>query len=96
MRTSGFVMSSTAPPHRNAIKGATARGDTDMTTYDRLTANPPDEPHEIGHEEDETCGRYPEPDEDQPRGYRPKRCRGRMDSIGNGLYECDTCGEIGE
>jgi hypothetical protein len=68
-----------------------------MTNLDRLTANPPPEqPHEIGHEEDETCGRYPEEDEDQPRGYRPKPCDGVMyfDSIYRGHF-CDTCGEIG-
>ena len=33
---------------------------------------------DIGMEEGDTCGRYPEPDEDQPRGYRPKPCQGVM------------------
>jgi hypothetical protein len=51
-----------------------------MTNVDRLTANPPPEqPHQIGHEEGDTCGRYPEEDEDQPRGYRPKPCQGVME-----------------
>lgn len=71
-----------------------------MTNLDRLTANPPDEHHDIGHEEGKTCGRYPEPDEDQPRGYRPKPCQGVMtrdcNEYGEGWVECDTCGEIGD
>jgi hypothetical protein len=73
-----------------------------MTSYDRLTANPPDEHHEIGHEEGDTCGRYPEPDEDQPRGYRPKPCDGVMIYCQEGAErfethwtECDTCGGSG-
>jgi len=65
-----------------------------MTNLDRLTANPPDEDHEIGHEDGETCGRYPEPCEDQPRGYRPKPCKGEMEGA-DGFSVCDTCGEIG-
>jgi hypothetical protein len=51
--------------------------------------------HEIGQHEGEACGRYPEPDEDQPRGYRPKPCPGVMVDL-NGMAVCDTCGEIGE
>ena len=59
-----------------------------MTPYDkwRLSA-PEDDRHEIGSHEGETCGRYDEPDEDEPRGYRPKPCEGVMaDDV------CDTCG----
>ena len=70
-----------------------------MTRLDRLTATPPPERPEIGHHEGETCGRYPEPDEDQPRGYRPKPCKGVMiDGVDDaaGWTYCDTCGEIGE
>jgi len=70
-----------------------------MSKYDRLTANPPpDQPHEIGHEKDETCGRYSEPDEDQPRGYMPKPCDGVMVQYwqGDRQVECNTCGEIGD
>ena len=74
-----------------------------MTNVDRLTANPPPEqPHQIGHEEGETCGRYAEPDEDQPRGYKPRPCGGVMDhpiAFGKTLENyvlCDTCGEIGD
>jgi len=66
-----------------------------MTPYDRLTANPFEERTEIGSEEGETCGRYPEPDEEQPRGYRPKPCGGVMADWANGI-ECDTCGEFGD
>ena len=66
-----------------------------MNTYDRLTANPPPERHEIGTKDGETCGRYPEPDEDMPRGYKPKPCDGEMrfDDSDATPY-CDTCGEM--
>ena len=49
---------------------------------------------EIGTEDGQPCGRYPEPDEDQPRGYRPKPCQGVMvyDECGC-CIQCDTCGE---
>lgn len=68
-----------------------------MTAFDRLTANPPPERHDIGMEDGETCGRYPEPDEDQPRGYRQKPCTGVMVhtvTFDDRLIACDTCGEI--
>ena len=57
-----------------------------------------DHPDPIGHNEGETCNRLHEPDEDAPRGYRPKPCKGVMRDI-CGWYcttECDTCGEIGD
>jgi len=66
-----------------------------MTRLDRLTATPPPERHEIGHHEGETCNRVHEPDEDAPRGYRPKPCPGVMVDL-NGMAVCDTCGEIGD
>jgi len=69
-----------------------------MSKYDRLTANPPpDEPHQIGHEEGDTCGRYPEEDEDQPRGYRPKPCQGVMwVDPDDCIFRCLRCNEIGD
>jgi len=73
-----------------------------MTNTDRLTANPPDERQEIGTEEGQPCLRYPEPDGDEPRGYRPKPCGGVMveqyeDADRHLVWtECDTCGEIGD
>ena len=74
-----------------------------MTNLDRLIANPPPERHEIGNKYGETCGRYPEPDEDQPRRYKPAPCMGEMllRKEGAEYYkstwaECDTCGEIGD
>ena len=68
-----------------------------MTDLDRLTANPPDERNQIGQADGETCGRCPEPDEDQPPNYRPKPCTGVMvDAIGAWVVECDSCGEIGD
>ena len=71
-----------------------------MTNTDRLTANPPDERQEIGTEEGQPCLRYPEPDEDQPRGYKPEPCDGAMMLRSEGAesyytiwLECDICGE---
>ena len=58
-------------------------------------ASPDDDLHAVGTEDGKTCGRYPEPDEDAPRGYRPKRCKGVMVDL-NGLTVCDTCGEYVE
>ena len=62
-----------------------------------------DQPDEIGHEDGETCGRVEPPDEDAPRGYKPKPCGGVMIHRQEGAErfettwaECDTCGEIGE
>ena len=50
-----------------------------QASYDawRLSS-PDDESAEIGTEDGQPCNRFPEPDEDQPRGYRHKRCNGVM------------------
>jgi len=65
--------------------------------YDEWKLAGPDEPHQIGHEDGETCGRYPEPCEYQPRGYRPEPCGGVMNiDERDGMICCDTCGEIGD
>ena len=61
--------------------------------YDRLTANPPPDRHEIGTEDGETCGRYPEPDEDEPRGYKRKPCAGEMVREGVDQCSCEDCNE---
>jgi len=62
-------------------------------TY-RLTANPPLEwPDHIGTEPGETCCRIEEPDENAPRGYRPKPCTGEMIQA-CGVVACDICGEM--
>lgn len=58
-------------------------------------ASPDDDRHEIGHEDGQPCDRVHEPDEDAPRGYRPKPCTGEMVED-DGVAMCDTCGEIGE
>ena len=49
-------------------------------TYDEMILRGPDERHEIGTQGGETCGRYPEPDEDAPRGYKPKTCAGKCNT----------------
>lgn len=52
-----------------------------------------DDVHEIGTEPGDECGRVEPPDEDAPRGYRPKPCTGTMiDDEIEGIY-CDECGE---
>lgn len=70
----------------------------DMTVkgYDawRLSA-PDDYEDEIGTERGDTCGRYIEPDEDAPRGYKPRPCQGVMDD-NEGETICDTCGEVAD
>jgi hypothetical protein len=47
---------------------------------------------EPGTEPGDTCGRCHEPDEDAPRGYRPRPCNGVM-ADDDGDIACDTCGE---
>lgn len=47
----------------------------------------------VGEEEGQPCNRVHEPDEDAPRGYRPKPCNGEMIEQ-DGVTVCDTCGEI--
>lgn len=57
-------------------------------------ASPDDESDAVGCEEGQTCGRYAEPDEDSPRGYKPKPCTGEMIEDRDGYVVCDTCGEF--
>lgn len=62
--------------------------------YDAWKLSPPDAPLAPGEEEGQLCNRLPEPDEDAPRGYRPKPCQGEMvDDEGDGII-CDTCGVL--
>lgn len=59
-------------------------------------ATPWDDCHEVGIENGQQCNRIAEPDEDAPRGYRPKPCKGEMVEHGgqHGAVICDTCGEV--
>lgn len=51
------------------------------------------EEHEVGTDPGDECGRIEQPDEDAPRGYRPKPCTGIIiEDLDEGIY-CDTCGE---
>lgn len=56
-------------------------------------ATPWDDCHEIGMEDGDECGRYHEPDDDAPRGYKPRPCSGVMVQA-CGEVVCETCGEI--
>lgn len=65
-----------------------------MKGYDEWRLRSPwNDCHEIGQHEGETCGRFEEPDEDAPRGYRPKPCSGVMVQD-CGEIVCETCGEL--
>lgn len=70
-----------------------------MSDYDdwRLST-PEDGRYKIGKEDGQTCNRIHEPDEDAPRGYKPKPCRGEMfiagDETDDFWIQCDTCGMV--
>ena len=59
-------------------------------------AGPDDESDGVGVECGQPCNRYHEPDEDAPRGYKPKPCTGIMLQDEYGDAQCDTCGEIAD
>ncbi|QDP60512.1 MAG: hypothetical protein Unbinned338contig1000_5 [Prokaryotic dsDNA virus sp.] len=63
-----------------------------LPAFSRFALASPDEPHQIGTQDGELCNRLPEPDEDQPRGYRHKPCTGTME-CNEGYVICDVCGE---
>ena len=46
----------------------------------------------IGETEGEPCNRFPEPDGDEPRGYKPTRCDGVM-VMDDETLVCSVCGE---
>ena len=48
-----------------------------IPSYDVWKLSAP-ENNEIGSEEGQPCNRFPEPDEDAPRGHMPTRCDGEM------------------
>jgi hypothetical protein len=61
--------------------------------YDTWRLQGPDEPHQIGTEEGDECNRVEAPDEDAPRGYRPRPCTGVMVQA-CGEVVCETCGGV--
>lgn len=73
--------------------------------YDAWKLMGPDEDrHEVGMNDGEICGRYHEPEEDAPRGSRPRPCNGTMCLVDAGerddgsivyIAVCDTCEETG-
>ena len=66
-----------------------------MTPYDRWRLAGPPERVTAGTEPGDPCNRAPEPDEDAPRGWRPRPCDGvMMLEPGEDTPICDTCGEI--
>lgn len=61
--------------------------------YDAWRLAGHEEHHDVGTVDGQPCNRYAEPDEDAPRGYKPKPCGGVMvdDLVGP---TCNECGEI--
>jgi len=60
--------------------------------YDAWRLAGPTEAPDFGTEDGETCGRYEEPEEDAPRGYRAKPCSGTILADAYGDMFCDRCG----
>jgi hypothetical protein len=65
--------------------------------YDDWRLSGPDDIHQpyVGTEDGEECNRIGEPDEDAPRGYRPKPCTGEMIED-DGVVMCCKCGGVAE
>lgn len=66
---------------------------TSLPGYDAWKLSGPEESDWIGQEDGEVCNAFPEPDEDMPRRYRPRRCEGEM-VFADGVIGCDTCGRL--
>lgn len=65
------------------------------SNYDQWRlATPHDDGHEIGMEDGDQCGRFPEVDEDAPRNYRPRPCGGLMVEDKHGDVVCESCGAL--
>lgn len=60
--------------------------------YDAWKMQGPPDTDAIGIADGETCNRYSEPDEDAPRGFRPRPCPGTMIET-DGCVVCSHCGE---
>lgn len=58
-------------------------------------SSPWDDCHEIGTEDGQQCGRFPEPDEDYPMP-RPRPCGGLMVEDAHGDVVCESCGEVAQ
>ncbi len=70
-----------------------------MRGYDAWRLSTPyDDDVALGAEDGQPCNRIHEPDEDAPRGYKPRPCRGEMfiagDESDDCWVQCDRCGEV--
>ncbi len=61
--------------------------------YDVWRLSTPHHADPVGCCVGDACNRFPEPDEDAPRNYRPRPCNGMMIDD-EGVVVCDTCGEL--
>ena len=64
-------------------------------SYDAWRLAGPNEDR-IGQEVGDTCNRFPEDDEDRPRGVRLRRCDGGIKTDRDGFIVCGTCGEYAQ
>tara|TARA_R110000851_G_scaffold235738_1_gene388332 strand:- start:723 stop:917 length:195 start_codon:yes stop_codon:yes gene_type:complete len=62
-------------------------------TYDEWRLQGPEDRYEVGTQDGDTCGRHEQPDEDAPRGYKPKPCKGVMEADVDAVV-CLACGEV--
>ena len=68
-----------------------------LPNYDAWALRGPEEQPEVGANDGEVCGRYEEPNDAAPFGYRAKPCTGTMKNsfeLESPWVECDTCGEV--
>jgi len=61
--------------------------------YDQWRLQGPDEPGWVGSKEGDLCNRFP--DDDMPRGYRPRPCQGEMIEQA-GEIVCEECGSLAQ
>ena len=71
----------------------------DIPGYDAWKLSAPEQGDALGVHEGEECNRLDEPDEDAPRNWRARPCKGTMIVRQEGAeyhetawVECDTCG----
>ena len=68
-----------------------------LPNYDAWALRGPEEQPEVGADDGEVCGRYEEPNDAAPFGYRANPCTGTMKhDTREGMTFCDTCWEVAE
>lgn len=62
-------------------------------SYDAWRLSGPEDDRMPGDAPGDTCNRLPEPDGDEPHGYRPRPCGGLMVEA-HGVIVCESCGAL--